>query len=58
MTYPTEDRATLMAMAMYEPAGFDGNPGMIEKMRYYAECIRDCFDTTGWPETTIWESVL
>ena len=58
MTYPTEDRATLMAMAMYEPIGFEGNPGMIEKMRYYAECIRDCFDTTGWPKTTLWESVL
>jgi hypothetical protein len=28
---------------------------MAEKMRYYAACIRDCFDTEGWPESALWE---
>ena len=23
--------------------------------RYYDACIRDCFNTEGWPETTLWE---
>ena len=58
MTFPTEDRATLMALAMSDSAALSGNTGMVEKMRYYAACIRDCFDTTGWPEITPWESVL
>ena len=58
MTVPTEDRATLMALAMSDSAALSGNTGMVEKMRYYAACIRDCFDTTGWPEITPWESVL
>ena len=25
--------------------------------RYYDACIRDCFNTEGWPETTLWEYV-
>ncbi len=58
-TYPTEDRATMMASAA---AGFTWsfaeNPGLIPKLEYYSQCIRDCFDTTGWPETLPWESVL
>ena len=57
-SFPTEDRATLMALAMTDGAALQGKDGMIAKMRYYADCIRDCFDTTGWPETTLWESVL
>ena len=59
MTFPTEDRATLMESAMdgsfwiFEP----GSPCR-EKLQYYAACIRDCFDTTGWPAVTLWEKVL
>ena len=55
MTFPTEDRATLMALIMSDKTLLQENPGMAEKMRYYAACIRDCFDTKGWPETTLWE---
>lgn len=58
MTFPTEDRATLMALAMTNSAALRGSLGMINKMRYYAACIRDCFDTNGWPETAVWEQVL
>lgn len=58
MTFPTEDRATLMSLAMSDDTVLSCNPGMIEKMRYYAACIRDCFDTEGWSETTIWEKGL
>ena len=57
-TYPTEDRATVMESAMCCPWNFDGAPGMQEKLRYYSACIRDCFDTTGWPEVTEWEQVM
>ena len=59
MTFPTEDRAVLMASAMKNHHWlFEKGSGKREKMRYYADCIRDCFDTTGWPKTTIWEQVL
>ena len=59
LTYPTEDRAILMAAAM-EGYRWDFEPGSgtREKLRYYAACIRDCFDTEGWPETAAWEQVL
>lgn len=55
LTFPTEDRATLMAEIMSDKTILAENPGMAEKMAYYAACIRDCFDTTGWPESTLWE---
>ena len=58
MTYPTEDRATLIAAAMTQSPTLERNPGMQEKMKYYARCIRDCFDTEGWPEATAWELLL
>ena len=59
LTYPTEDRATLMeaAMSLYT-WDFEPGSGTREKLRYYADCIRDCFDTEGWPERTLWEQVL
>ena len=56
MTFPTEDRATLMAMVMNDSTALDGHPAMEAKMRYYAACIRDCFDTDGWDERTCWET--
>ena len=55
MTFFTEDRATLMSQIMSDKTLLQENPGMAAKMRYYAACIRDCFDTEGWPETTVWE---
>ena len=36
--------------------GAGGNK--LRKLEYLCRCIRDCFDTTGWPETTVWEQVL
>ena len=27
-----------------------------EKLKYWSACIRDAFDTTGWPEETKWEA--
>ena len=59
MTYPTEDRSTLMEVAMLgQNWAFEPGSGRRAKMQYYADCIRDCFDTTGWPEITVWEQVL
>ena len=55
LTFPTEDRATLMALVMSDATALEGKPGMAAKMRYYAACIRDCFNTDGWPERTCWE---
>lgn len=55
MTYPGEDRATLMALAISDGEALREYPAMAEKMRYYAACIRDCFDTDGWPDTAPWE---
>ena len=58
-TFPTEDRATMMesAMAGHEHI-FEAMPKLAAKLRYYSKCIRDCFDTTGWPEETTWEACL
>ena len=58
MTYPTEDRATLFAAAMTRAHLLAERPGMQKKLDYYARCIRDCFDTEGWPEVTAWEQPL
>ena len=59
LTYPTEDRATLMEAAMNNFSwNFEPGSGTREKLQYYADCIRDCFDTEGWPEMTSWEYVL
>ena len=58
-TFPTEDRATMMETAMCgETYEFDVRPGLRTKLEYFSRCIRDCFDTAGWPEVTAWEQVL
>ena len=58
-TYPTEDRADLMEAAMSDDSwAFEAGSGCRAKMQFYADCIRDCFDTTGWPEITAWEQLL
>lgn len=60
MVSPTEDRARVMEFAMYEYGSwtFDGAYGLRQKLSYYCRCIRDTFDTTGWPETVLWEQYL
>ena len=59
MTFPTEDRAVLMESAMMlESRYFEPGSGLRAKLQYYADCIRDCFDTEGWPDVLPWEQVL
>lgn len=59
MTMPTEDRARVMEYAMNEwEWSFVDRPNLIPKLEFYSACIRDCFDTTGWPEQTVWEAAL
>lgn len=57
---PTEDRAQIMEQAMMEYSGwmFEEYPRLYDKLEYYCRCIRESFDTTGWPETTLWEQHL
>lgn len=57
-TFPTEDRARILEYSMANPDFIAEYDGMREKLRYYSECIRDAFDTTGWPEYTQWEIPL
>ncbi len=57
---PTEDRARVLeyAMAEYGAWTFEDAPVLQNKLAYYCRCIRDAFDTTGWPETVLWEQYL
>lgn len=58
-TFPGEDRATIMEQAASkETAMFISAPQRQKKLQYLCECIRDAFDTTGWPKQTVWESTL
>lgn len=57
-TFPTEDRAELMEAAMCGKSIFVDNEVLCVKLEFYSQCIRDCFDTTGWPSITIWEQPL
>ncbi len=61
-TYPTEDRARLMEYLLADP---DSGPNywfasshIQEKLTWYFALIRAEFDTTGWPEQTVWEAEL
>ncbi|MBQ6539414.1 MAG: hypothetical protein IJL71_00105 [Oscillospiraceae bacterium] len=60
-TFPTEDRARLFENAIlsddYLPQYFE-SVHIQAKLKYYFSCIRDCWDTEGWPETTCWENAL
>jgi hypothetical protein len=68
MTYPTEDRAMIFGTACqidtddtdFYPTWNDiVNGSYIQaKYEYYCKSIRAGFDTTGWPETTFWETGL
>lgn len=56
----TEDRARILEYGMMEYTQwmFEEKPEALEKLRYYSVCIRDAFDTTGWPEQLLWEQYL
>lgn len=56
----TEDRATIFGQYMNAYMNFEDFTSVLPekamlKLDYYCECIRDGFDTTGWPELTPWE---
>ncbi len=55
---PTEDRARIMEYSMMSVNTFEGCDVLLAKLAYYSACIRNAFDTTGWPETTLWEQYL
>lgn len=57
---PTEDRARVLeyAMAEYGYWNFYDSEVLTNKLEYYCSCIRDTFDTTGWPEELLWEQYL
>lgn len=65
ITFPYEDRAVLLGTAMDEDyfpflkkENGELEDGIRKKLEYYSDCIRDCFDTEGWPEVTEWEKLL
>ena len=37
---------------------FESGTVLTKKLDYYSRCIRDAFDTEGWPAVTIWEQYL
>lgn len=58
-SFATEDRATIFEAAMMKKDDRLSADGPLhEKLEYYCQCIRDCFDTTGWGEETAWEAAL
>lgn len=57
-TFSTEDRATIFEEAMSGMYPVFSSAPLRAKLEYYCQCIRDCFDTTGWPEHTAWEQIL
>ena len=60
MTYPSEDRARLFESVMSEELfdiDFERAPNLMKKINYFATCMRQVFDTTGW-EDVLWEEYL
>ena len=57
---PTEDRARVMEYSMsdYGAWTFEDAAGLAQKLDFYCRCIRQAFDTTGWPEVVRWEQYL
>ena len=58
-TMAREDRARIMEYAMTGDYNmFIAAPYRQAKLEYLNQCIRDSFDTFGWPEKTMWEETL
>ncbi len=58
-TFAREDRARILEYAMVgSDWTFSSAPKRLAKLEYLCACIRDAFDTSGWPEQTIWEATL
>ena len=62
MSKATEDRARLFEYLMRYDKEYGSkymeSEAMRKKLHMYFENIRKCFDTTGWPDETIWEHKL
>ena len=65
MTFATEDRSEIFGTAIddyingiYDDARFTDSSPIRSKLDYYSRCIRDGFNTKGWPDTMVWETVL
>lgn len=59
MTSIREDRARTFEDAVLYGAGvYDDRPALWLKLESFSRAIRSHFDTTGWPEKTIWELAL
>lgn len=59
MTYTLEDRARIMEnAAIGNDYVFEDHPYLVAKLEYLCQYIRVGFDTTGWPEKTVWEETL
>lgn len=59
LTFPTEDRARIFEYVMMDDSWIeiDKLPHIKEKLNYFAWCIRQVFDTTGW-ENVRWEKYM
>lgn len=57
-TFEKEDKARIMEYAMMEREWAFSSENLYAKLEYWSRCIRDAFDTTGWPEETKWEKML
>jgi len=56
-TASSEDRARILEYASFNDwTRFENSQILKDKLAYYTQCIRRGFDTTGWPEKTIWEN--
>lgn len=58
-TFPGEDRARCFEFLMKADGGeYFKSPHLRAKLECYFAAIREAFDTTGWPERTVWEELL
>lgn len=58
-TSAKEDRARIFEYAMIGADwAFSNAEARYEKLEYLCKCIRDAFDTEGWPAKTVWEKTL
>jgi len=58
-TFAKEDRARIMEYGMINADWmFIACEERTAKLQYLSDCIRDAFDTTGWPERTVWEQTI
>lgn len=61
-SFPNEDRARIMEYAMLDTTDVRHrnieSPEIQAKLKYICGQIRKGFDTTGWPEKTVWELAL